>query len=341
MIPAAAARPGIAFTPFETRVDVLVETARTAERLGFSAVSLAEAMSLASPVVLTQLALATERIELCTAVLSIWSRTPATLALTAAQLAALSGGRFVLGLGASTPPLVEGFHGVPWQDPIGALRRSLAAVQTLLAGERMPEVPHGARGLRMTSPPSAPVPVGLASITAPGIRVAGALADRWLPFLLPQQALDHGREILVEAARQAGRTRPPTVTAYVPVAIGPDERSAAVTAAHWLSTYCARMGPVYPRVLREWGYAAEIDALLAANVDPRTPVLPAAAERLARDVLLYGTFSDATPTITEWQRHADAVALTLPFATTPRELTAVLAAVAPAPPPPSGTATNG
>ena len=336
MIPAAAA-PGIAFTPFETRVDVLVDTARTADSMGFSSVSLAEAMSLASPVVLTQVALATERIELCTAVLSIWSRTPATLALTAAQLAALSGGRFVLGLGASTPPLVEGFHGVAWRDPIGALRRSLTAVHTLLAGERLPVVPEGARGLRMLSPPRTPVPVGLASITAPGIGLAGALADRWLPFLLPQQALDHGRALLAEAARQAGRTHAPTITAYVPVALGPDEQSAAVTAARWLSTYCARMGPVYPRVLREWGYAAEVDALLAANLDPRNPVLPAAAERLARDVLLYGTFADAAPAVAQWQRHADAVALTVPFALTPPELTAVLEAVAPSPRPPSAT----
>lgn len=328
MNPSQAVPLGIGFTPFETRVDLIVEAARAAESLGFSAVSLAEAMSLASPIVLAQLALATERVELSTGVLSIWSRTPATLALTAAQLAELSGGRFVLGLGASTPPLVEGFHGVPWRDPLGALRRTLTAVQSLLAGERMPAVPPSARGLRMASPPTTPIPVALASITPPGIRLAGELADRWLPFLLPKTALDYGRELLAQAARAADRTHAPTVTAAVPVAIGPDEQSASRTAARWLTTYCARMGPVYPRVLKEWGYAAELNALLAANADPRSPVLPTAAERLARDVLLYGTFADAASAVAAWQRHADAVSLTLPFDLAPRDLTAVLEALA-------------
>lgn len=326
---------GIAFTPFETRVDVLLATARAAEASGFAGVSLAEAMSLASPVVLAQLAVTTERVELATAVLSVWSRTPATLALTAAQLAAASGGRFVLGLGASTPPLVEGFHGVPWQDPLAALRRSVTAVQALLAGERLPVVPPGARGLRLTSPPTRPVPVGVASITAPGIRVAGALADRWMPFLLPQRALDDGRALLAEAAQRAGREHAPTVTAYVPVAMGPDEQSAARAAAHWLRTYCTRMGPVYPRVLREWGYAAEIDALLAVDADARTPVLPAAAERLARDLLLYGTYADAAGAVAEWGGHADALALTLPFGQPPDGLLDVLDALAPHHPPPT------
>ncbi len=53
----------------------------------------------------------------------------------------------------------------------------------------------------MASPPTTHIPVALASITRPGIRLAGELADRWLPFLLPQQALDHGRELLAQGAR--------------------------------------------------------------------------------------------------------------------------------------------
>src|SRR3712207_3606010 len=109
---------GVAFTPFETRASSILEVARLADQLGFAQVTVAEAMSLSAPVVLAQVAMSTERVELGAGVLSVWSRTPATLALTAAQLQELSGGRFVLGLGASTAPLVEGLHGVPWQRPL-------------------------------------------------------------------------------------------------------------------------------------------------------------------------------------------------------------------------------
>lgn len=321
--------PGLGFTPFESRVDVIVDLACSAERLGFSSVSVAEAASLAAPVVLAQLALATHRIELASCVLSVWSRSPAVLAMTAAQLDDLSGGRFVLGLGASTAPLVEGLHGVRWHDPLDALRRTLTAVRALLAGERMPEVPAGARALRMALPPEGPVGIGLASITPPGIRVAGALADRWMPFLLPTTALDDGREVLVESAREAGRDDVPTVAASVPVALGPDAAAAGRAAARWLVTYCSRMGPIYPRVLRERGYGAEVDALLAANEDPRTPVLPAAAERLARDLLVYGTYDDAGEACRPWQRHADTVSLCLPFDEPSDELAAAVEALAP------------
>lgn len=119
----------------------------------------------------------------------------------------------------------------------------------------------------------------------------------------------------------------PTVTAAIPVAVAEDEASAATIAARWLVTYCTRMGPVYPRILRENGYGPEIDALLEASGDPRTPVLPAAAERLARDVLVFGTHGDTREVLAGWQQHADQLALVVPFATELDDLLALVDAV--------------
>lgn len=320
---------GIGFTPFETRADVMVDAAIEAERLGFASVSVAEAMSLAGPVLLTQIALTTTRLELASCVLSVWSRTPASLAMTAAHLQQLSGGRFVLGLGAGTSPLVEGFHGIRWERPLERLRNDAIAVRALLAGERLPAVPDDARPLRLAMPPERPVPLGLAAITPPSIRLAGALADRWLPFLLPTQVLDHSRDLLAEGARQTGRAEQATVSASVPLAVGPDEKTAAGLAARWLVTYCRSMGPVYPRVLRAAGYAHEIDALLEANPDARSAVLPPAAERLARDVLLFATYDDAPAACQRWQAHTDTMSLVLPFGRPREELSAALHALAP------------
>lgn len=204
------------------------------------------------------------------------------------------------------------------------------AVRALLAGERLPAAPDGARPLRLAVPPERPVPLGLAAISPPSIRLAGALADRWLPFLLPAQVLDDGRDLIAEGARQAGRSDQATVTASVPLAIGPDESTAAGLAARWLVTYCRSMGPVYPRVLCAAGYANEIDALLEANPDARSAVLPPAAERLAHDVLLFATYADAPAAYRRWQAHTDAVSLVLPFSRPRGELSAALHALAPA-----------
>ena len=320
-------RIGVGFTPFEDRPDVISRAAVHAESRGFAFVSVAEAMSLAAPIVLARLADRTERIGLMTGVLSVWSRTPATLALTASELQRLSAGRFTLGLGAGTRPMTEGFHGEPWHAPHARLEQTCVAVRALLAGERLPGTPEGARPLRLAHPPEPTVPIAIAAITATSIRLAGRLADQWVPFLLPPAGIDDGRELAAAAASDHGRPAPPTVTASVPVALAADEESAASIAARWLVTYATRMGPVYPKVLRTHGYRRELDALLEANSDSRHPVLPAAATRLANDVLVYGTYEDAPELCRGWLAHADALALVAPFGVAADDIIATMDAV--------------
>lgn len=306
---ATTASVGIAFTPFEERVDVIERAAVLAEERGLESVGVAEAMTLAAPIVLARLAERTERIGLTSGVLSVWGRTPATLALTAAELQRASGGRFVLGLGSSTAPITEGFHGQPWHAPTQKLRDTLVAVRTLLDGGRLPEAPDGVRPLRLGCPPTVPVPIALAAITVPSIRLAGALAEQWVPFLLPPAAIDAGRDLMASAGFAVGRTDTTRVTASVPLALASDCDSAARIAARWLVTYATRMGPLYPRMLREHGYHRELDAILDANPDPHDARLPAAAERLAHDVLLYGTYDEApqfVPGLAQTHRRARA-----------------------------------
>jgi alkanesulfonate monooxygenase SsuD/methylene tetrahydromethanopterin reductase-like flavin-dependent oxidoreductase (luciferase family) len=211
---------------------------------------------------------------------------------------------------------------------LAKLREVLTSVRALLAGERLPSPAPGARALRLMLPPAA-VPIGLAAISAPSVHVAGEYADRWLPFLWPVRHLDDGRELLEAGAREHDRVDRASVTACVPVAVGPDEAAAAKLAARWLVTYATTMGPVYPRVLREFGYAAELDALLEANTDLRDPVLPAAAERLARDVLLFAPEQDARQALRRWTSAGDDVSLVLPFGVGADQLHATMEALAP------------
>lgn len=318
---------GIGFTPFEDRVEVIERVAVLAEERGFDSVGVAEAMTLDATVVLARLAGLTDRIGLVTGVLSVWGRTPGTLALAASELQRASGGRFVLGLGAGTAPIAAGFHGQPWQAPVAKLRDTVVAVRALLAGDRLPDAPPGAHPLRLGCPPGVPVPIALAAITPLSIGLAGALADRWVPFLLPPRAVDAGRELMTTAADAVGRSDAATVTASVPLALAPTRAAAHRIAARWLVTYATRMGPVYPRVLREHGYARELEALLDANRDPRDACLPAAAERLARDVLLFGTHDEAPQLAQAWLEHADALSVVAPFGMPAEAVTDALEAI--------------
>jgi alkanesulfonate monooxygenase SsuD/methylene tetrahydromethanopterin reductase-like flavin-dependent oxidoreductase (luciferase family) len=318
---------GIAFTPFEDRVDLIERVAVQAEERGFDSIGVAEAMTLDASVVLAGLAGLTNRIGLVSGVLSVWGRTPGTLALTASELQRVSGGRFVLGLGAGTAQIAQGFHGQRWQAPVTRLRETVVAVRALLSGERLPGVPEGVRALRLGCRPSAPVPIALAALTPPSIRLAGMLADQWVPFLLPPTALDDGRELMAAAAAAAGRCDATRVTASVPLALARTRDAANRIAARWLLAYATRMGPVYPRVLREHGYGRELDALLDANHDSPRAGLPAAAERLASDVLLYGTYDEAPALCQAWLDHADALTAVAPFGMPAEHITDSLEAI--------------
>jgi alkanesulfonate monooxygenase SsuD/methylene tetrahydromethanopterin reductase-like flavin-dependent oxidoreductase (luciferase family) len=128
-------RHGVELTPMETRRDVIVRSAVLADDLGYEIFAVLEGWGLDSTPVLTEIALRTSRIHLTSGVLSVWGRTPATLAMTAATLHQVCGGRYRLGLGASTKALAEGFHDTAFEHPAAKLRDVVTKVRALLAGQ--------------------------------------------------------------------------------------------------------------------------------------------------------------------------------------------------------------
>jgi alkanesulfonate monooxygenase SsuD/methylene tetrahydromethanopterin reductase-like flavin-dependent oxidoreductase (luciferase family) len=303
---------GIGFTPFETRADVLMRLAVRADAAGIEAIGIAEGWSHDALVLLAEIAQRTNRIGIATSVLSVWGRTAATLAMGAAGLQRCSGGRFVLGLGAGSPPLTEGLHGLPWERPVDRLRATLTAVRALLAGERLPSPAAGARPLRLGVVPEDPVPIALAALAPASVRLAGELADAWTPFLWARSRLPEGRA-LVQEGEARGDGRPTQILPGVPVALAADGAAARRLAAWWLATYATRMGPLYPRMLSErFGMGAGVQAVVDAAQE-RSPELPAAAEELAQEVTLLGTYEEAEQVIGAWlAAGADRVNLVLP-----------------------------
>ena len=298
---------GIAFTPFETRADVITRIAVQADQLGLDRVDIAEGWTHDGTILLAEVATRTERIALGSSVVSVWGRSPATLALMATGLQRLSDGRFSLGIGAGSPPLAEGLHGRRWERPVAHLRETINNVRALLAGERLPDPAARARPLRIGVTPDVPVPLSLAALSPASIRLAGELADAWTPFLWARSRIDEGRALL----REGSDSRSTRVAMGVPVALAPDEDGARSLAAWWLSAYTSRMGPIYPRMLAErFGMAAGVAAIAEGD---RAGGLPEAAEELAGEVTLMGTYERAGEAIGEWfAAGADDVQLVLP-----------------------------
>ena len=328
----SGSRVGAGITPFQADAEAAVRLALSAEELGYARFGAAEGWAADATVLLARIAEVTSRIGLSTGVLSVWSRTPAAIAMAAASLQNASGGRFALGLGASSPPLVEGLHGLSWEHPVGQIRKAVVGVRALLSGDRLPLQRDGVRPLRIGVPPSAPVPIALAALAPASVRLAGELADAWLPFLWARSRLDDGRALLAEGEARAEVPTATVVSASVPLAIAEEAATARLMAATWLLAYLTRMGPIYPKLLRDrFGFAAEVDALLEANGGDGLPELPAAAERLAREVTLMATYDEAPDAIRAWlDLGADTVDLVLPLGIPEEQLQEMLAAAAPA-----------
>jgi alkanesulfonate monooxygenase SsuD/methylene tetrahydromethanopterin reductase-like flavin-dependent oxidoreductase (luciferase family) len=329
--PAGGSRVGAGVTPFQTDAEATIRLAVRAEELGYARFGTAEGWTHDAVVVLTQIAGVTSRIGLGTGVLPVWSRTPAAIAMAAAGLQRASGGRFALGLGASSPPLVEGLHGVTWQQPVGRMRSTIVAVRALLEGGRLPLDREGVRPLRLGAPPERRIPILLAALSPPSVRLAGELADHWLPFLWARSRIADGRALLAEGEARAEARADTGVTVSVPLAIAEEEETARQIAAGWLLAYLTRMGPLYPRTLRDqFGFAREVDALLEANADGGFPRLPPAAEGMARDVTVMATYEEASDAVRLWlEAGADAIDLVLPLGLPEELLQEMLEATAP------------
>src|SRR6201995_2793818 len=233
----------------ETRRDVIVRTAVLAEELGDGTFAGPEGWGLDSTPVLTEVALRTTRIQIASGVLSVWGRTPATLAMTAATLHQVSGGRYVLGLGASTKALAEGFHDTPFEHPAAKLRDTVTRVRALLRGlpAELHRVP-GARPLRLGQPPAPEVPIWVAALGHHTTRVAAELGDGWIPALVARDRLP-GWAAQVNRLREyaAPAAQPLTIAAGPTPPVGDNADAGRDIATGCIAWYLSAMGEVYAR----------------------------------------------------------------------------------------------
>jgi len=156
-------RRGVALTPMETRLDLIRCIGELADELGYEVCALPEGLGFDSTLVLAEVALRTRRIKVVSGILSVWGRTPATLAMSAATLHQISGGRYVLGLGASTGALVKGFHGIPYANPAAKLRDVTRMFARCSRASGLASTASRGRG-RLGQPPVPDLPIWLAAL---------------------------------------------------------------------------------------------------------------------------------------------------------------------------------
>ena len=173
------------------------------EKAGLDCVWVAEAYSFDAISMMGYLAGRSERLEIGSAIVNIYSRTPTLLAMTAAGLDAVSGGRINLGLGASGPQVIEGFHGVPYEKPLARTREVIEICRSVWRREVIDHhgptvdipLPEGqgtglAKPLKLINHPVRDqIPIWIASLKGKSVEMTAQLADGWIPiFYVPDKA---------------------------------------------------------------------------------------------------------------------------------------------------------
>jgi alkanesulfonate monooxygenase SsuD/methylene tetrahydromethanopterin reductase-like flavin-dependent oxidoreductase (luciferase family) len=306
-------RIGLSFMPLENRHDVLIDLARQGDRLGYDGFFLPETWAFDTTVLLAEAAVRTERIALGTGILGLWNRSAATVAMAAATLHTISRGRFVLGLGTSTPQLAEGLHDTPFVAPLARMRRMVTQLRALLRGDRIPlAVTTGARALKLNVAPTPELPIYLAALGDASTRLAGELADAWVPFLYPWSQLAAGVERLREGAARGGHPdRVPIICPSVPAVVDESAEKAREGAAWFVAFYLTTMGTIYRDSLKRQGYGKEVESVLAANSPKFTGAVPADAEELLEQLIVFGTPPEARRRLARWHAAGSAMPVLL------------------------------
>ena len=196
---------------FDEQVDYVVE----AEKLGVDSVWSAEAWGQDAISPLAYLAARTSRIRLGTGIMQISARVPAMIAMTALTMASISNDRFILGLGASGPQVVEGLQGRPFKAPLTRMKETVEIIRLAFAGEKIEyhgkyhELPlPGGQGkaLKLSQPGNPNIPIYLATLGPKALEYTGAAADGWLgTSFTPEHAAAH-LDYLRRGAEGAGRS---------------------------------------------------------------------------------------------------------------------------------------
>jgi F420-dependent oxidoreductase-like protein len=275
-----------------------------ADACGYDSFWLPESWEREAFSILAELAAKTERIALCTGVINVFSRSPALIAMGAATLDEISGGRFRLGLGTSGARVVEDFHGIKYGKPLTRLREAIRIIRSLLAGEAVDF--HGEcfdlkRFKLGFKPVRSSVPIYIAGLAPASLRQIGELADGWLPTHWPRARLHEGIKEIAEGVRIAGRDPAAIdIAPFVNVVVGDNVQWTRDRARLPLAYYIGGMGDYYHASLSRLGFSREAD-LIRENwrAGKRKAAIAAVTDKMVDEIAICGPIEKCRAVIEE------------------------------------------
>ena len=289
----------------------VINRIKVAEEVGVEAIFTAETWGRDQFSLLTQAAMQTSKIKLGTGIAPVFGRSPGVLAMTAATLDELSGGRVILGLGTSGDRVIEHWHGEKFSKPIQRTKEYVDIINLMLSGEKVfydGEIFKLQRGFRLLfEPPRKHIPIYIASISPKSMQSLATGADGWMPIYWPKSKFKEGKATIAAAAQAAGRPADAVeCVASLTVAINPDEQKAKVQAAGGISWYVTNMGDFYHQMLTRNGFGEEVAAMRKVGETHKPPpfgtnpeLMAAMGDRMLEETAIWGDLETCAAGIEE------------------------------------------
>lgn len=271
--------------PLSAHREVLEE----AERLGYTDAWTAEVAGTDAFVPVALAAAWTSRLRLGTAIANVFTRGPALLAMTAEAMAEAAPGRFCLGVGASSPAIVESWNGVRLRRPLERVRETVAFLRGALAGEKVASEALGVRGFRLSRRFGEPPPIFVAALRERMLALAGSIADGVILNWLSPADVPKAVAVVREAARAAGRDPDGIEVACRIFVLPPVAQEAARMMGRWaITSYLTT--PVYS-AYQEWlGRGQLLRPMMEAwQAGDRRAALELVPDQVIQDLLVTGS----------------------------------------------------
>jgi len=317
--------------PFATARQCVDLARRAEQEWGYPAVWLAETNGPDSFALAGAIASATERIEIGTAIVPVYNRTPAVLAMGAGTVAQLSDGRFTLGLGSSSHTIIRDWNGIEFDLPLTRVRDSVAILRQALAGEKTDFKGNTVRshGFRLGALPRRPVPIYLAGLREKMLQTAGKIGDGLIVNLFPLTAMPQILAAYRSGAAKAGRdgSRDEVVCRFQ-VAVTDDIPTARNLARMAFGSYIAT--PVYNKFFAWCGFEREAQQVAVAFASrDRAATAEAMTDDLIDRVTILGSAERCREQVAEFVEAGVTTPVISPMTANPNAIASTFEAFAP------------
>ena len=310
----------------DVKKDDLTYFSKLAEDLGYHSIWVPEMWGRDAFSLISHMASVTEKIKLATGIISVYSRSPALMAQTAATVDEYCGGRLILGLGISSGYLNEYWHGTKFERPIRRTLECVEIIRMIIAGKRVNydgEI-FRLRNFRLLFEPlRSEIPIYIASMGPKNIELTSRVADGWIPYLCPVSLINERKKILASGGREI------TVAPFLPAMVSDDRSESKEIVREFVALYVCSMGDYYHKLVSSYGFEEEADRAKKLWRDNRVEAIKSISDELIDLVSVSGFPDEGRESLGAFAENSDLPILMFPYNASKEQTVFAMKALAP------------